>query len=278
MLRCRHGIHLKKIIYFLALISMEMLPRTYIDTFRKALTRDMGACLETLAKPENGGFEYLLEAGAVYSSNIEGNTMDVNSFMNAKLVRGPKPKEYDEITDLKAAYDFAREHPLTEENLLNAHAIMSRGFLSEGNMGAYRQDKVGVFSESGLVYLAAPHDQAPQEMQALFAAIEHVISEKPDATEALYFAALAHLQFAHIHPFADGNGRAARLLEKWLLVALLGERAWLVESERYYWEHRDAYYAAINLGVNYYELDYERCVPFILLLGEALCARTDAEK
>jgi len=31
----------------------------------------------------------------------------------------------------------------------------------------------------------------------------------------LFFAALIHLVFVKIHPFDDGNGRAARLLEKW---------------------------------------------------------------
>ena len=33
----------------------------------------------------NGDFSYLTKASAVYSSNIEGNTIDLNSFMNYEL-------------------------------------------------------------------------------------------------------------------------------------------------------------------------------------------------
>ncbi|MBI9036615.1 MAG: hypothetical protein JEY97_00660 [Bacteroidales bacterium] len=33
----------------------------------------------------NGGFDYLTKASAVYSSNIEGNSIDLNSFMNYEL-------------------------------------------------------------------------------------------------------------------------------------------------------------------------------------------------
>jgi len=29
---------------------------------------------------------------------------------------------------------------------------------------------------------------------------------------------MLHIWLAQIHPFTDGNGRAARLLEKWFLV------------------------------------------------------------
>ena len=32
-----------------------------------------------------GGFDYLTKASAVYSSNIEGNSIDLNSFMNYEL-------------------------------------------------------------------------------------------------------------------------------------------------------------------------------------------------
>jgi Fic family protein len=33
---------------------------------------------------------------------------------------------------------------------------------------------------------------------------------------------LIHLRLAQIHPFRDGNGRAARLIEKWFVAEKLG--------------------------------------------------------
>ena len=88
-----------------------------------------------------------------------------------------------------------------------------------------------------------------------------------------YFASLIHLIFVHIHPFRDGNGRAARLIEKWFIAEKLGSKFWIMQSEKYYKEHQQEYYEKINLGVNYYELNYDNCLPFLIMLPE--CLRTD---
>jgi Fic family protein len=74
----------------------------------------------------------------------------------------------------------------------------------------------------------------------------------------------------HIHPFSDGNGRAARLLEKWFLASKLGMEYWRIPSEEYYKTHLQKYYKHINLGVNFYELDYNRCTDFLLMLPGCL--------
>lgn len=48
----------------------------------------------------------------------------------------------------------------------------------------------------------------------LFREINELSRKKIKIEEVFYRASMSHLRFAHIHPFADGNGRAARLLEK----------------------------------------------------------------
>ena len=42
---------------------------------------------------------------------------------------------------------------------------------------------------------------------------------------------MIHLVFVKIHPWNDGNGRSARLMEKWFLAQKLDEKAWFIESE-----------------------------------------------
>ncbi len=51
------------------------------------------------------------QASAVYSSNIEGNSVDLNSFMNYKLSpeKFKQTKEIEEIENLITAYQFAQE-------------------------------------------------------------------------------------------------------------------------------------------------------------------------
>lgn len=68
----------------------------------------------------------------------------------------------------------------------------------------------------------------------------------------------------------DGNGRLARILEKWILVECLGVNFWNINTEEVYKNHRTEYYAAINIGGNFYELDYKKGFNFVKLLPENL--------
>ncbi len=75
---------------------------------------------------------------------------------------------------------------------------------------------------------------------------------------------------ALIHPFADGNGRTARLCEKWFLAEKLGREVFFLASEEYYFKNRPKYYLALRLGVNYWETDFAKSMPFLRLLKDSL--------
>ena len=129
---------------------------------------------------------------------------------------------------------------------------------------------MGVFDNSGLVYMAIEDQFVGEKMKELFSDINILMANKLEIVEAFYHASLLHLKFAHIHPFWDGNGRAARLLEKWFLSEVINGRTWKIQSEKYYKEHLADYYENINLGVNYYELNYDKCMPFLLMLPKSV--------
>jgi len=215
---------------------------------------------------------YATQASAVYSSNIEGNTVDLNSFMNYKFSREKfKPtKEIVEIENLVAAYHFAQGKPLNEVNFLDCHRLLSETLVIKSKRGKYRVEKVGVYGETGLIYLAIEPAFVPERMKTFFQNIVALLQMQLTIEEVFYFAALIHLIFVHIHPFRDGNGRAARLLEKWFLSEKAGDKFWKIPSEKYYRDHQQKYYANINLGVNYYELNYDHCLPFLMMLPNAL--------
>ena len=114
--------------------------------------------------------------------------------------------------------------------------------------------------------MAIEAEYVQEKMKELFDDIAFLLDTKLEEQEVFYYASFIHLVFVHIHPFADGNGRCARLLEKWFLSEKLGHNFWKLRSEEYYKENRETYYENINLGVNYYELNYDHSLAFLLLL------------
>ncbi|MDR3366490.1 MAG: Fic family protein [Prevotellaceae bacterium] len=217
-------------------------------------------------------FDYLTMSSAVYSSNIEGNSIDLNSFMNYQLSKEKfrAGKELQEIENLVEAYQFAQENPLSEANLLKAHSILSKALLIKSKRGKYRIEPAGVFGREGLVYLAVEPELVEPEMATFFADIQQLPNVTLSEEEVFYFAALIHLRFVHIHPFRDGNGRAARLLEKWFISEKLGKQFWKIPSEKYYKDNQAQYYSAISMGVNFYTLSYDKCMNFLTMLPNCL--------
>lgn len=221
---------------------------------------------------KSGDFSYLTKASAVYSSNIEGNTIDLNSFMNYELNKSKfKPtKEIEEIENLINAYESAQKIKLTENNRLECHKTLSKTLLLKSKRDKYREESVGVFGKLGLIYLAVEPKFVKKEMKMFFENIAKLLSEELNEQEVFYHASLIHLKFAHIHPFMDGNGRTARLIEKWFIADKLGSKFWRIPSEEYYKNHQNKYYDSINLGVNFYELNYDKCIDFLGLLPHCL--------
>ena len=252
---------------------MRITERKYLDLYKKSIGNEIPKLIYDFDFSENRGeFEYLTKSSAVYSSNIEGNSIDLNSFMNYEMNKDKFKvgKEIEEIEDLIEAYEFAQNNKLNEKNLLNCHKIFSDTLLIRSKRGKYRIEQVGVFGKSGLAYMAVEPDNVEKEMQVFFQDLEELISADLNEVEVFYFAPLIHLRFAHIHPFRDGNGRAVRLIEKWFITEKLGRDFWKLPSEEYYKKNQSRYYETINLGVNYYELNYDKCIGFLAMLPNCL--------
>lgn len=252
---------------------MRITERKYLDTYIQTIGNEIPKLINDYDFSENkGGFDYLTKSSAVYSSNIEGNSIDLNSYMNYKLNKDKFKvgKEIEEIEDLIEAYEFAQKNNLNENNLLTCHKMFSGTLLIKSKRGKYRIEQVGVFGKSGLAYMAIETEFVELEMKIFFKDIEELISADLNEKEVFYFASLIHLRLAHIHPFRDGNGRAARLLEKWFITEKLGGDFWKIPSEEYYKKNQARYYETINLGVNFYELNYDKCVGFLEMLPNCL--------
>jgi|ERR1035441_1582498 Fic family protein len=224
------------------------------------------------AKPSSeDDFKFYLANASVHSSNIEGNTTSFDTYLKAKEFNlHLRTKEIKEIDELVAAYQFARVNEISLDGVLKAHEILSQSLLIKKERGKIRKDKVGIRSEGRLIYLAIEPEFVKQELEKLFEDISVLLKNNLTVEEVFYYAAYIHLVFVNIHPFIDGNGRATRLLEKWFLAKKLGESAWMITSEKNYWDNRSTYYKNLQIGVNYYEIKYEKSIPFLMMLADAL--------
>ncbi len=238
--------------------------------FNKRLSFNFKKALEFLQK-KDFNFEFLIESSAVFSSRIEGNTLDLNSFLNSKLLGAKtRPKEVKEISDLITAYKFAQKHKLTEENFLKSHSILSKTFLQKSRQGKYRKEPVGIFSSDGLVYLAVEPIFVNSEMKKFFIEVKNLLAKKMTYKEMFFWASWVHLMFVLIHPFSDGNGRAAREIEKWFLAEKINDGLWSLQTEKFYFENREKYYRNLNLGVNYWENDFKKAENFTKMLSNII--------
>lgn len=131
-------------------------------------------------------------------------------------IGGKSLMEHLEVVDHKKAIDFieslaAIRREIEESDILKIHAIVTEG-LDYALPGKYRPIQVRI---GGSEHLPPPPEEVPRRMKELVQWLAR--SEVPDL-HPVTVAAKAHVQFVSIHPFVDGNGRLARLLQNLLLM------------------------------------------------------------
>lgn len=218
-------------------------------------------------------FQFYKSVSSVYSSKIEGEDIDFDSFFKHKFLNVKfKPNYTKKADDLYSAYDFIDNHKLNLKNVIKAHSILSSNLLPKSQQGLIRTNPMFVInSDDRIEYVAAAPDIVKSELEKLFQDIELLQLTKLDSFQSFFYASLIHLVFVKIHPFQDGNGRTARLIEKWFLLQTLGEKATSVQLEKNYYSNLKDYYSNIRkLGLEYHELDYSKSLDFLLMTVNTL--------
>lgn len=175
-----------------------------------------------------------------------------------------------EISNLKVAYlacrglEISKDNFLVSENLVKSiHKTITQGIEHPTNTpGVYREHSVKVGNrEHGGVY--TPPKIQPDIEKLMQEFISWINSEELLNEEPLVRASLAHFHFAAIHPFADGNGRTARLLESVILRAD-GVRYVPAMLSNYYYNHMDEYYWAFSRSERNKENNRTPFIEFVL--------------
>lgn len=155
---------------------------------------------------------------SIHSSlKIEANSLSlgqVRDVINGKAVLGER-KEIQEVKNAYAAYEkFSEIEPYSIKSLKSFHGIMTKYVVEES--GDFRRGEEGVFKGDECIFMASPARFVPQLMDDLFTWMK----KEKNSVHPLIMSSIFHYEFVFIHPFADGNGRMARLwhtamLAKW---------------------------------------------------------------
>ena len=102
-------------------------------------------------------FGYHLSVASVYSSRIEGNPMDLDSYLRFETSgMNTTSKSFQEIQDLVAAYELATHAPLDRAQVMNAHLLLSRHLLDEEHYkGQLRDKNVFIYGGGQKIYEGA---------------------------------------------------------------------------------------------------------------------------
>ena len=146
---------------------------------------------------------------SIHSSlKIEANSLslsEVREVINGHPVLGDQ-KEIQEVKNAYAAYErIADINPSSISDLKKIHRIMTYRTVNES--GEFRKGDEGVFSGDKCIFVAPPPDMINGLMEDSLSWIK----KNEGIVHPLIMAAIFHYEFVFIHPFADGNGRMARL-------------------------------------------------------------------
>ncbi|HEX6790178.1 MAG TPA: Fic family protein [Candidatus Krumholzibacteria bacterium] len=170
---------------------------------------------------------YLIK-GALASTAIEGNTLteeEVSKHLDKKLDL-PKSKEYlaREVDNILNACKKIGEEVLRGDNLdLTTSRIKQLNRLVLDGVPVEEGVSPGEIREGSVTvgrYLGAPAQDCDYLLNRLCDLLKDIQqrNELGPIPTAIVSAIIAHLYLAWIHPFGDGNGRTARLMEFQILL------------------------------------------------------------
>lgn len=237
--------------------------RRYTPEMAEALVRIAGALASIQAARILPATADQLRASARvgtvhYSNLIEGNELPVVEAERAarrRLDADSRAKielvNYVDALDLIDSRLDAEDLELAPDFLKELHGTTTKGLGREDDPhfkphheGEWRDGEAVVVNKitGRVMHQGPPPDEVAPRMESMFDWLER----KFESETPYVLAGVMHYGITDVHPFADGNGRAARLFQVALMMkaGILPGR--MFSFERFYAEDRDAYYAALR--------------------------------
>jgi Fic family protein len=219
-----------------------------LDELRRFLARDLGDS----AQPWTGALRRLAAAEAtVGSTSIEGYGASLEDTVEILAGRHPAGAS-DETQRIIAAYAQAMDRVAvladdkrfqwSVQTMLDLHFLVCHPQPQAGP-GRLRDGSVIVTRGLGRDPYRAP---ASDEVPGLLGEVAVWLDKGDLARHPVVRAAMAHLNLVSIHPFRDGNGRLARIVQSLVLAKEGLLRPELVSIEPYLGRHTREYYTVLE--------------------------------
>ena len=205
-----------------------------------------------LPDPELFLYQYVRKE-ALLSSQIEGTQSSLSDLLLFELDEAPgvPVDDVEEVSNYLAALSHGlrrlrnEDFPLSLRLIREMHGVLLRGGRGAGRQpGEFRSGQVwiGGSSPANAHFVPPP----PEVLPSLLADFERFLHAPASDASPLVKAALAHVQFETIHPFADGNGRLGRLLIALILCNEGVLREPSLYLSLYFKQRRAEYYERLN--------------------------------
>ena len=191
-----------------------------------------------------------------YSTQIEGNRLsekDVEKVLKQHEHFPGRERDEQEVKGYYKALESVEKLAVSRSSLTELTIQTIHAHVMNHNKPSPYRDGQNVIKDSrtgGIVYMPPEAKDVPELLQALLSWLKESNEDVPCPLRA----AIAHYQFATIHPYYDGNGRTARLLTTLILHSGGYGLKGIYSLEEYYAKDLQGYYDAISVGPshNYY--------------------------
>ena len=156
--------------------------------------------------PNTSGMTDIIVLDAWASATIEGARTTVQQVRQS--FAQPKTKDDRMVINTVKASNFAYRNPVTPKNIRRLWELIVDGVCENENLKGtlYRSGPVQIASQDRTIHEPAHFEEVPDLMMRWFAFRDGTVENQ------LIRSFICHFYFVYVHPFCDGNGRAARIL------------------------------------------------------------------
>ena len=183
-----------------------------------------------------------------YSTRIEGNRLTLKETEQVIQQGRSFPGRERDVREVERYYLALQQvekwiegnQKITEARIRKLHALLFSG--RRATPTPYRDGQNVIRTSGGeIVYMPPEAEDVPGLMAEI---VQWIHQSTPDLPVPI-IAGLTHYQFVTIHPFYDGNGRAARTLTTWILHQSGYDLGKFYSLEEFYAEDLNGYYDAL---------------------------------